>query len=986
MAVTVVNMIPSSLSAETNRDSEPNVAIDRGNPLRLAASAFTPDPLASGSGPIFVSTDGGLTWALVVCLPGGDRTVDVTLRTGRGSRIYAGILRLDNSNMNILRKADFTAAGMMTVLVNRANEDQPWAEATSVLGGAGVNLDRGYVGHNDFNASSGRTATVETSVDAGTAAAPAGFAARRLEVRTTCGQDGPPIRPAIHPNGTIYAVFFRWTACTSVPFTADVVVVRDDNWASGATPYGALVDPGDSQPGRLVATGRSIPWFANLGTQRIGGQMAIAVDPRNSQTVYIAWADGTSAANFTIHVRRSTDGGSTWSGDLRTVSPATNPGLAITSRGEVGFLYQRLVGGNRWQTHLERSSDGFASAPSDLTLADVPDQNGSYGGANPIGDYANLIALGKDFYGAFSANNTPNNANFPQGVTYQRAANFGTNQLLDLSGNAVPVSIDPFFFKVTALAVDADFYVRDWTDSATSGDNGVEPSTHPVFYATSDVWNRRKKNDPGGFNANDQPINEYPKMGPGNSGRNFGFARIRRNAGGSAATVNAHFLVSPFGTGSVYQNAGTDPDLALAFAAGDLVKTPKSGYEWHLGSTMTDHVCFAVEITAPGDPVASPTLLGHAPGWPTTDLMVLNDNNKAQRNMYPPPSSGSGADSSFALIRNAATFTRDVVLEYHVDPAVHKRLGRIGIGVVGERGVKRSREGRLSLAAMAPGERRWVAVTTQARTGDGRTPLPILFYELVGNTAVNGFGIAPVPSSPAVAIRWNMELHMFRFGRLAAAFDVSEAKRQSAGARKLVNQRSITPAGYLRFLREHLEGVRDCIDSLVSQAGKDPFALAATVKKLGDSVAKKSSQQALPAHATLLNALDAFQTMLQLEEGDPASVLHNVEWQRELYTRVNQLAELPAAKAIIKASEDFEHGYEARSFGWEEFPRHIKRVLPSLRKTAEARPRLRLREPLETLERNLDSVAAAQRAHREFLLALQPAEPRESALVRGGVT
>jgi hypothetical protein len=140
----------------------------------------------------------------------------------------------------------------------------------------------------------------------------------------------------------------------------------------------------------------------------------------------------------------------------------------------------------------------------------------------------------------------------------------------------VTPSIDPFFVRFTEIEGDQDFYVRDWTDSASSGDTGVEPSTHPVFYITSDVWNRRQ-NKPGPFNANDQPDNEYPKMGPANAGRNFGFVRVRRNAAGSAATVTAHFLVSPFGCGSVYQNAGTDPDLSVAFAAGDLVKTPGNG-------------------------------------------------------------------------------------------------------------------------------------------------------------------------------------------------------------------------------------------------------------------------------------------------------------------------------------------------------------------------------------------------------------------------
>ena len=70
-------------------------------------------------------------------------------------------------------------------------------------------------------------------------------------------------------------------------------------------------------------------------------------------------------------------------------------------------MYQRLVNpaGDRWRTHLERSSMG-SRYPSDAILADVPDNNGSYTGTNPIGDYACLLAVGNDFYGVFSGSNT----------------------------------------------------------------------------------------------------------------------------------------------------------------------------------------------------------------------------------------------------------------------------------------------------------------------------------------------------------------------------------------------------------------------------------------------------------------------------------------------------------------------------------------------------------------------------------------------------
>src|SRR5215471_11402757 len=109
MPVTVINMIPNSLSGETNRDSEPNVSVNPANPLQIAASAFTPDPAASGTGPIFISTDGGMTWTLNVIVPGGNKTGDITLRfAGSSNVLYAGILRSDNGNLNILRTTDFT--------------------------------------------------------------------------------------------------------------------------------------------------------------------------------------------------------------------------------------------------------------------------------------------------------------------------------------------------------------------------------------------------------------------------------------------------------------------------------------------------------------------------------------------------------------------------------------------------------------------------------------------------------------------------------------------------------------------------------------------------------------------------------------------------------------------------------------------------------------------------------------------------------------
>src|SRR6185369_820182 len=67
--VRVVDIVPPSNSNEVAQDSEPNVAVDLSNPLRITASAFTPDPMGGPLAPIYISTDGGVTWSLNSTVP-----------------------------------------------------------------------------------------------------------------------------------------------------------------------------------------------------------------------------------------------------------------------------------------------------------------------------------------------------------------------------------------------------------------------------------------------------------------------------------------------------------------------------------------------------------------------------------------------------------------------------------------------------------------------------------------------------------------------------------------------------------------------------------------------------------------------------------------------------------------------------------------------------------------------------------------------------
>ena len=456
--VFLINMIPKALSGETHQDSEPHLTVNLSNTKQIVGTAFTPDPALGPNAPLYVSQDGGNSWMLNSIVPS---TAGSSLGTGdittsfnsNASRLYGGILRSGSGKMEFLRTSSFSSPSAMAVLKSRSNADQPFTTATT-LGGK----DRVYIGSNDFSAPGGRTATIDQSMDGGLSAPT--FKTIRVEKRSTVGQNGPQTRPIFHADGTMYAAFYRWRTSTGdfqantfVVTSADVIVVRDDNSGNSPQPYTALVDAGDGLAGKRVVTGKRFPFMIHgtgaTGQQRIGGCLSIAVSPVNSSIVFLVWGDKPAGSTdfLTLHVTRSLDRGVSWSADLLTIPSATNGAIALNSVGKIAFLYQKLKN-FRWATHVQRSIDG--ATWDDLILADTSATNPIKTFDPYLGDYCHLLATGKDFCGIFSAGNTPNLANFPNGVKYQRNANFATQRLLKLDGvTPVPASVDPFFFRIT---------------------------------------------------------------------------------------------------------------------------------------------------------------------------------------------------------------------------------------------------------------------------------------------------------------------------------------------------------------------------------------------------------------------------------------------------------------------------------------------------------------------------------------------------------
>jgi len=457
----LINMVPNSLSGESEQDSEPMLAVDPNNPLQIVGTAFTPNPMGGTVAPVYVSVDGGKSWTLNPIVPAdGEVTGDITVTFGpRSSALYAGILKMptgSGTTLRILRSKDATSATPMDVLTDRTGVDQPFAQSMP----NGKKSEVLLIGDNDFDLRPGKTSNVDYSLDA--AAATAVFKNAGVEWRSSASQNGPQVRAACHASGVVYVVYYGWRKQTgsfegnTLIVTADVVVVRDDSGAAGPNPFMNLKDPKDSLPGRLVAQGVRFPFRSQgktqEGQQRLGGDLSIAVDPNNSEVVYLAYS-ALSGTKYTLHVLESTDSGKSWSKDILTIPFGINVALSVNAKGDVGLLYQKLTGSGKrahWETHFQMAAKGSTSTWSDLTLSNHP-ANSPLKQFDPyLGDYAYMTSQGHDFYGIFSASNEPDVSHFPNGVIFQRNHDFSSKSLTNLSNSsAVPISIDPFFFKYT---------------------------------------------------------------------------------------------------------------------------------------------------------------------------------------------------------------------------------------------------------------------------------------------------------------------------------------------------------------------------------------------------------------------------------------------------------------------------------------------------------------------------------------------------------
>jgi len=445
--IPVIDIIPTSDSAETGQNSEPSIAVNPLNPNQMIAGAFDTFLNPQVSTPYFQSTNGGTTWSNFGSLNTDDKSL-----AWRQDGVAALTLTLNQAGAGEINTFQ-SGATNFGAAINTFNPtqalDQPWVRT----GPAGQT----YVTFNQCcpPPASGKTAAIRVSSNNGaTYAAPI-----TLEtVSPGGGQDAPSIRSAVNGN-TVYAVFTRWggsianDANGQLFGNSQVVIVKSTN--AGAT-FSAGVT-GATTTGYFAN-------FANtpltLGQERTGSDVAIAVDPGNANHVVVAYGDAnetsTSTGRLQLHVIESTDGGATWTQKFTTSASVRSalPGITIAANGTIALLYAQYdPATDKLSQHLLTTGNDFATTQDSLL--------GTESNSTPaatffpyLGDFYDLTSIGNELFGIFSASNADNgtSAFFPD-VSFQRdfmgmpgTASF---DLVNGAGATVPFSIDPFVFSIS---------------------------------------------------------------------------------------------------------------------------------------------------------------------------------------------------------------------------------------------------------------------------------------------------------------------------------------------------------------------------------------------------------------------------------------------------------------------------------------------------------------------------------------------------------
>jgi len=445
--VVVSNTDPNLKNNNHTANSEPSIAINPSHPNEVIILSFT-----GGWGvtaPIWYSTNGGGLWALEYTItnpPGLSEDgcpCDQTPDFGPSGNLSATFLHTDSLGIDAYTSTTsdpivlpdwqwFTVGGVTqtTDQVGKGGADQPWLL---------VNRDpkkksqtNVYVAYDNFDGAPDMRVAVASDD-------PPDFT-----VDSLVGFSGGAVNPGqrLAKDLTTHAIYSLWQVCpikfqncnniAADPKTIDFHLNRSTDggktWGLNGNPAGIfLVETQSTQPQPKFGTVNAL----------LGGVDHIAVDPNNSD-VYVVYGNRDSnTGNNRLSIARLTadgHGGLKWvsSAFVSPQADAALPSVAIAknSHGTIGVLYTRFDGIDsktklpKFSAWLAISNDHgktFAHNMLESFLATTVDDHDPR--QRILGDYQQLKAVGKTFYGVFSGNGVPFGRPF--------------------------ANIDPIFFKTT---------------------------------------------------------------------------------------------------------------------------------------------------------------------------------------------------------------------------------------------------------------------------------------------------------------------------------------------------------------------------------------------------------------------------------------------------------------------------------------------------------------------------------------------------------
>jgi hypothetical protein len=511
-----------------------------------------------------------------------------------------------------------------------------------------------------------------------------------------------------------------------------------------------------------------------------------------------------------------------------------------------------------------------------------------------------------------------------------------------------------------------DIFVRDWTINAVSHDDGLEPSTQPAFYVDSDVWNRRSLT--AGPFIDDKPQNQLPRQGIGSDGDNFIFARVSRNSSAYEQTVRAHFMVAEFGTGSPFTDCSPLPDPSVVFLPGETTKIVS--LPWRLHPTSSTHLCLAVQVYTEADPYVAPGLLGRTPGWPVTDMMVIDDNNKAQRNMTVWDGMADFGGTYFGRVNNGATFIRDMELSISFRGDGKKAFNSAKLSVVAsEQSIELQEPTELVLHSMLPGESRYLGFSFGSLNFQREQIPGIRVDEIVDGLVVNGFAIDVRPVVVNEMLASIVGRQASSFFRMAKGMGLREAGNGYEICQRLLKE-NISRSSYGEALPQISEILSKSLVQMRSLFPdvKDVFGLSDTIEMLGNSDRLDLGSK-IGMHDRFLHQLDVLQTQAFKSKGDNAGYLFNMRLQIEVY-KSEKLLELVGpdfTKPILEFIETFPSGDSSA----DDYRKLVAASSVGFKLTAKALGQGALAARYKDLEESLsiDSLST-QKAHLNFLNAV----------------